>query len=220
MLCSSRHQLNNSKLAKWLFLPIENLELHNFNLSAHKNRLGRTNGHRANLQNRGSWTNQHDLQRRPRSPTFPPISPPPAPTFVFGAAPRICSKPKNGFLRSLTPDFLPGWHLDFLTTPHMGTILWDWQGLGLTLHQFNQDLPFITRGPSKNSTLRFSKNGIQFPQFWNEFWFVLAIFGNFLAGERWQANHGLPQTRLINSINTFEAGFNPIALQSVEQYFL
>ena len=97
MLCSSRHQLNNSKLAKWLFLPIENLELHNFNLSAHKNRLGRTNGHCANLQNRGSWTNQHDLQRRPRSPTFPPISPPlPPPLYL---------EPLHGFAQSLKMDF-------------------------------------------------------------------------------------------------------------------
>ena len=178
MLCSSWTNPQMTASPHWEFRV-----LHNFNPSARKNRLCPALMAGELTCKTEDWTKQ----RRPRSQTFPQFQPPPP---LYLEPQHICSNPKNGFLRSLTPDFLPSWHLDFLTTPHMGTILSDLQDRSFTLPHFNCDLPFITQRPAENG--RFSKNGIEFPslkQFgicWrNIFWYFL--------GERgWQANHGAP----------------------------
>ena len=110
----------------------------------------------------------------------------------------------------------PSWHLDFLTTPHMGrSILSDLQDSSFTLANSTRDLPFITRRPAENGACRFQKNVIQFQLLWNKLGFVGAIFGHFLAEEGWQANHGLVQTLADKHRQHLLADLNLAPLQYV-----
>ena len=175
MLCSSWTNPQMTASLHW-----ELRLLHNFNQS--KNRLALMVGELTCKTE--DWTKQ----RRPRSQPSPQFKPPP-PLYLESAPHLLKILKMDFFAHSLLISSL-SWHLDFLTTPHMGTILSDLQDRSFTLPHFNCDLPFITQRPAENG--RFSKNGIEFPslkQFgicWrNIFWYFL--------GERgWQANHGAP----------------------------
>ena len=129
--------------------------LHNFNPSAHKNRLSPALMVSGITCKTEDWTKQS----RPRSLTFPPISA--APTFVFGAA---------GFAQILKMDFFA--HSLLISSPADTWISWQL----LIWEQFSQICktrallcPISTaicllshEGRRKNGACRFSKNGIQF----------------------------------------------------------
>ena len=129
--------------------------LHNFNPSAHKNRLSPALMVSGLTCKTEDWTKQS----RPRSLTFPPISA--APTFVFGAA---------RFAQILKMDFFA--HSLLISSPADTWISWQL----LIWEQFSQICktrallcPISTaicllshEGRRKNGACRFSKNGIQF----------------------------------------------------------
>ena len=198
MLCSSWTNPQMTASLHW-----ELRLLHNFNPS--KNRLTLMVGELTCKTE--DWTKQ----RRPRSQPSPQFKPPP-PLYLESAPHLLKILKMDFFAHSLLISSL-SWHLDFLTTPHMGTILSDLQDRSFTLPHFNCDLPFITQRPAENG--RFSKNGIEFPslkQFgicWRN------IFGISLVREDDRLTMGLLQTRLINTVNTFCQIFNLVALQCV-----
>ena len=191
MLCSSWTNPQMTASPHWEFRV-----LHNFNPSARKNRLCPALMVGELTCKTEDWTKQ----RRPRSQTFPQFQPPPP---LYLEPHHICSNPKNGFLRSLTPDFLPRLTLGFPDNSSYGNNSLRFARPKLYFAHSNRDLPFITRRPAENGACRFSKNVIQFQFLWNKLGFVGAIFGYFLGLESWQANHGSFKLRLINTVNTF-----------------
>ena len=118
MLCSSWTNPQMTASLHW-----ELGLLHNFNPS--KNRLALMVGELTCKTE--DWTKQ----RRPRSQPSPQFQPPP-PLYLESAPHLLKILKMDFFAHSLLISSL-SWHLDFLTTPHMGTILSDLQDLSFTL---------------------------------------------------------------------------------------
>ena len=118
MLCSSWTNPQMTASLQW-----ELGLLHNFNPS--KNRLTLMVGELTCKTE--DWTKQ----RRPRSQPSPQFKPPP-PLYLESAPHLLKILKMDFFAHSLLISSL-SWHLDFLTTPHMGTILSDLQDLSFTL---------------------------------------------------------------------------------------